>query len=114
MTGKEILDMVWAAVNSPMGVTVVASVALYLINKIYAAKPEWKKYEGTIISAVKQAEKAIPDGTANSSLSKLDVALKLVLAVYEKAYGKASPAVVASLTEGISIVHDQLEDKCTL
>lgn len=103
-------NVAWEAVNSPIGITVLAAVALWVLNLIYAKKPEWQKYEGTIIAAIKAAEKAIPDDTTNTSAARFDKALKLVLAVVEKNTGTdASANVIASVSEGISIVHAELE-----
>ena len=48
MNWQAILTVVWAALNSPMGITAVAGVVLYLLNRLYAAKPAWAQYEGAI------------------------------------------------------------------
>ena len=58
--------------------------------------------EGTIIAAVKYAEKTIPDGSPNVSQARLDEALKYVLAVYAKADAQA-------VKEGIQITHERME-----
>ena len=55
MTWETALGLVWAALNSPVGVSVVASIALWLINKVYAAKPAWQAYEGALIKGVQWA-----------------------------------------------------------
>lgn len=115
MNTETILDLVWTALNTPVGITVVAGVFLWLLNRLYAAKPGWFKYEGAIISGIKFAEKEIPDGTPSKGLARLDAALKYVLKVYEEASGKrASPKVVAEIKEGIQITHDKLEAGGTL
>jgi hypothetical protein len=110
-----ILETIWAAINSPAGITVLAGGLLWGLNAIYAKAPGWKKYEGTIIQAVRLAEKEIPDGTANKSLKRLDAALQLVLAVYESTTGKpATQKVADTLAEGIKIVHSRLESEGAL
>ena len=76
MNWTAILEAVWHALNSPAGITAVAGLILWALNRLYAKKPEWKKYEGTIISAIKFSEKDIPDGTENKSLMRLDHALR--------------------------------------
>jgi hypothetical protein len=77
---------------------------------LYDTRPGWSKYEGTIISAIRFAEKAVPDNAENKSLNRLDKALKYVLAVYEEKEGKSpSKAVKAELLEGIQLVHNDLE-----
>ncbi len=77
MSGKEVMSLIWSAVNSPIGYVAAAAILVYLLNRLYASKPAWEAYEGTIISAVKFAEKEIPDGTENSGLAKLDAALEV-------------------------------------
>jgi hypothetical protein len=110
MDWQSILATVWAAMNSPAGITAMAGVVLWLLNRLYTAKPLWAEYEGTLIAAVKQAEKLVPDDSPNKSLARLDAALKYALQVYESAKGrKATQAEVAELTNGIQMVHSDLE-----
>jgi hypothetical protein len=110
MDTHEILRAIWTAMNSPAGVTVMAAVFLWLLNRLYAAKPAWQAFEGTIIAAVKWAEKEIPDDNPNKGFARLDAALNYVLKVYEEARGKpADTKTKAELREGIQIVHAELE-----
>jgi hypothetical protein len=110
MTLETVLAAVWTAVNSPAGIAVAAGLMLWLFNRLYAARPEWQKYEGAIISAVKFAEKEIPDGAPSKGLARLDAALRYVLRAYEEATGRqASAQVSADLKEGIQITHARLE-----
>ena len=111
MTWQAILGVVWTVLNSPMGITAVAGVVLYLLNRLYAAKPAWAEYEGAIISAVRFAEKEIPDDVSNKGMARLDQALKYVLATFEQVNGwRATEAEAASLKEGIQIVHNDLDE----
>ncbi len=106
----EVLKAVWGVVNSPLGIAVVAGLVLYLLNRLYVARPTWQRFEGAIISAVKHAEKQIPDDTPNKALAKLDAALRYVLSVFEDVEGRrAKPKEVADLKEGIQIIHADLE-----
>ena len=115
MNTADILKLVWEALNTPAGITVMAGLFLWLLNRLYAARPGWAAFEGAIISAVKFAEKEIPDGTPNKGLARLDAALKYVVKVYEEARGrKPSARTVAELKEGIRIVHNELEKAGTL
>jgi len=115
MNTETILGLVWTALNSPAGITVVAGIFLWLLNRLYAAKPGWFKYEGAIITGIKFAEKEIPDGTPNKGLSRLDAALRYVLKIHEEASGKrATPKLAAEIKEGIQITHDKLEAAGTL
>lgn len=118
MNLETILTMVWTAINSPIGIAVAASLVLLLLNWLYSKKPSWKNYEGTIIAAVKWAEKSLPknpDDASNTAAKRLDAALRYVLKVYEEKENKAaSNAVTAELTEGIQIVHANLESSGNL
>jgi low affinity Fe/Cu permease len=110
MTWQTILAALWTVLNSPAGITALAGLILWALNRLYSARPEWQQYEGTIIAAIKFAEKTIPDDVPNKDLERLDTALKYVLGVYEQARGRrATPQVEANLKEGIQIVHSRLE-----
>lgn len=114
-TVTAILAAIWAFLNTPAGITFIAGIVLWALNALYAKKPAWKAYEGSIITAIKLAEQSVPDNSGNKALNKLDIALKYVLQVYEATNNKpASSAVEASLAEGIQIKHDELEAKGTL
>ena len=105
-----VLALVWTLLNSHAGIAALAGVILWVLNKLYAAKPTWAKYEGAIISAVRFAEKEIPDDTASTGMARLDRALKYVLATFEQVNGRrATDAEAASLKEGIQIVHNDLD-----
>lgn len=104
------LNTLWACLNSPLAITAFAAAMLWLLNRLYARKPAWANYEGTIITAIKAAEKAIPDDSDNTAVARLNNALQYVLAVYEKVEGKRADATTASqLSEGIQILHAKLE-----
>lgn len=110
-----ILDTAWKLMNTPIGVTAVAAVAVWLLGRLSKARPTWKRWEGTIITAVKLAEKTIPEGIANKGLAKLDIALAYVLRIYEKTNGiSASKKTTAELKEAIQLIHNELETKGTL
>jgi uncharacterized membrane protein YccC len=107
---QTILDHVWAFANSALGISVIASAVLFWLNKLYAAKPAWKKYEGTIVSAIRSAEKAIPDNVDNAGARRFDAALKYALLIMEATEKRrATEAETASLREGIHLVHSSLE-----
>lgn len=107
---EKFLELLWNVLNSPAVITALAGLLLYGLNKLYDKKPGWSQYEGTIISAVRYAEKVIPDSSESKSLAKLDKALKYVLEVYESKEGKpASDKVKSELREGIQIIHTELE-----
>jgi hypothetical protein len=104
------MEMVLEILNSPAVSVAIASLVVYLLNRLYAKKPAWKKYEGTVISAIRYAEKAIPDGTANKSAARLDTALKYALNVIEIREKRILTDVEkAEISEGIQITHDRME-----
>jgi len=103
------MQTIWTLINTPAGITLIASVLLYLLNRLYAAKPLWQQYEGTIVSAIRTAEKLVPDDTPNRGLAKFDQALQFVIEVFE-ARNKRQPTVLekAILKEGINLKHNEL------
>lgn len=97
---------VWPFLLSPAFVGLIALV----IARMFAARPLWEKYAGTIIAGIKYAEKQVPDDSPNKSVQRLDAALKYVLRVYEQTKGAAAtPAEAQQLAEGIQITHADLE-----
>jgi hypothetical protein len=111
----KLLPLVWEFVNSPTGITLLAGLLLWVLNRIYTKKPAWKTFEGLIVAGCKHAEKAIPDGTENKGMRRFDEALKFILKIHEKAQGKrASASLTESIKEGISLVHNKLEKDETL
>ena len=110
MNWTAFLQVAWDVVNSPAVIALMAGGLLWLLNRLYAAKPAWQAFEGTIIAAVKWAEKEIPDDTPNKAMSRLDAALNYVLKVYEEARGTpADTQTKLELREGIQIIHAELE-----
>ncbi len=110
MNWTAFLQVAWDVVNSPAVIALMAGGLLWLLNRLYASKPAWQAFEGTIIAAVKWAEKEIPDDTPNKAMSRLDAALNYVLKVYEEARGTPADAKTKQeLREGIQIVHAELE-----
>lgn len=76
---------------------------------------QWKRWEGLAITAVKMAEVAIPDGTANKGAKRLDHALRIFLDKYEKATGVTpNEKDVAEITSLLSLVHDRIDAGGTL
>ena len=105
------LTGVWAFLNSPVGMVIAVVAVGAVLGWVKRARPDWARYEGTLIEAVKWAEKRIPDDTLHAGSRRFDEALKYFLAVYAEANaGKApSKALIAAVEQGISTVHAQLE-----
>lgn len=90
---------------------VMVGVFLWLASKFNPFHEKWKEWEGSIITAIKLAEKEIPDGTPSAGLAKLDAALRFVLKAYADANkGKQPPAkLVEQIKQGIQIKHADLD-----
>lgn len=105
-----VLTGLWAFLNTPLGLLIVASLTVLVLNRLYLKKPIWKKYVGTLIAGVKWAEKQIPDDTENKSAAKLDAALQYVLRVHEATARRAATTKeIGEFTEGVQIIHADLE-----
>lgn len=104
-----ILETILAFLNSSVGITAIGGIIVWILGKIFTAKPEWKvyydKYQPLLISAVKQAEKAIPDDTPNKGLARLDFALKYVLTID----GTLVNANQKALKDALTAVHAEAE-----
>jgi len=110
MNWQLILETIWAAANRPAIIAAAALLVIWLLNRVYAAKPGWREREGDIIAAIKFAERTIPDDNPNKSVRRLDTALQYILRVYKQT-GRAPPsaAELAELRQGVQIKHAELE-----
>ena len=71
---------------------------------------KWKKYEGWAVTAVKAAEKAIPDDTQNKGLRRFDKAMRLFLEKYTAATGVTpNDTDLAGIENRSNSVHARLE-----
>ena len=105
-----VLNAIWTFLNSPLCITAIAALVLYLLKKARERYPAWMDWEGTIVEAVKHAEKAIPDDAENKSLRRFNEALAYCLRVYQEANGKApSGRERRDIEEGIRLKHAELE-----
>lgn len=109
-----IWNLIWAFLNSPVGMTLVVSGVGAIAAKIYLSKPLWQKYEGVLISAVKMAEKAVPDDSENAGIARLDKALQYTIDVLEGMGKKVTKKEESQIEVGLSIVHDMVEAQGTL
>lgn len=94
--------------NTVVGIVVGAAVA-WLVKWLAGDGAKWKQYEGYAVTAVRLAEKAIPDDAPGAGLRKLDYALKLFLEKYQAATGaKVDLAMEAKIESWIALVHNAL------
>jgi hypothetical protein len=94
-----------------MIVLIIGIFVTYIIKWLASKDGErFKTYEGYAITAVKAAEKAIPDDAENKGLNRLNFALQAFLKQYEKATGVTPKAEeVAKIESWISTIHGALE-----
>jgi len=96
-------------------ITLIAAIASWLIARMFTAKPAWTKYEGILVTAVKTAEKIIPDDTPNTGLARADAALRVFIERYTNAYGKMpTQAIIDTAKLALPIIHDAIEARGTL
>lgn len=106
------VELAWNFLNTPVGYMVSGFIILFVLNKVFDSRPGWAKYEGFMITAIKAAEKFIPNDTENKSLQKADKAIEYFIKSYEKAKGKApSKKLLDQVKMGLPIVHHKIEDK---
>jgi len=105
---------IWTFLNSGTGMMISGAVILFILNKLFDAKPGWAKHEGIMIQAVKLAGKYIPNGS-DGLIGKADLALEYFIAAYKASHDKEpSKQLKRKVVDGLSIVHDKLEENGTL
>ena len=115
MDVNAIIEAITGFFNSTFGFAVVwagmVGFFIFLASKYNPLQQAWKKYEGSIITGIKLAEKQVPDDTPNAGLAKLDAALRFVLKAYAEANkGKQPPAkLIEEIKQGIQIKHSDLD-----
>ncbi len=112
MNWQEILSMAWTFMNSGPGMILIGSIAVAVLNRIYKKFPKWKKYQGIIITAIRKAEKSIPDDTPSAGMRRFDMALRFVIDLIEiRENREVDRSEVAEISEGIRLMHNEIEDK---
>ena len=98
-------------------IAVVAGAFVTYIIKWFASKQgtDYKKYEGYAITAIKAAEKAIPDDVPNKGAKKLDFALQVFLKKYEAATGVVpDKELMAKIEDWLAVIHNIIDEAGTL
>ena len=123
MDTQSLLPILDHLFNSGLGLGVIwlllVLLFFWLASKFNPFQEKWRQWEGSIITAIKLAEKAIPNDTpetpgsppGNKGLAKLDTALRFVLQAYADANrGKAPPEqLTEQLKQAIQIKHDEMD-----
>lgn len=96
------MDMVLQFLAQP---ATIAWIGILLVALIFALKPDWRKYEGLMINAVKVAEKM-----AGSGDERAVKALELFRENYERIFNKPpSEATVRLAALNMPTVHKEIE-----
>jgi hypothetical protein len=112
---NQALAILITLLDQPAVVTAIAGLAVWLVGKLFTARPAWLKYEGLMLAAVKWAEKIIPDDAANKSIRRADAALNQFILLYERNHGASpAPSLVIAVRDALPIVHDHAESEGTL
>lgn len=94
--GFDWVGMAKSAANSPVGLFILSAAFTWLAGWVIRKNPKAVElvltYKPTLLTAVREAEKAIPDNTPNSAMAKADAALKWLLANAEGPIVKAKEA----------------------
>jgi len=104
------MDNIIELLSQPAVITAIAGFFAWLVARVFASKPTWKKYEGLMISAVKMAEKIIPDTSTNKSIDRANAALQAFIAQYNQIYSaEPSAALLQEVKANLPLVHDLLD-----
>ncbi len=110
-----IFDAIGKFFNTPFGFTLVwaavMGIFVFLSSRHNPFVETWKKYEGSIITGIRLAERQLPDDSPNKGLAKLDAALRFVLKAYAEANNGKQPSakIIESIRQGIQVKHSELD-----
>ncbi len=97
-------------ISQPAVVTAIVGFFAWLVARMFVKKPDWQKYEGIMINAVKMAEKIIPDDSTNKAALRADQALKIFIQQYKKVYStEPDIALVQDVQANLPLVHDVVD-----
>ena len=100
--------------NTAIGVAVGAAVA-WLVKWLAGNGKKFTSYEGYAVTAIRLAEKAIPDSTTDKGLARLDYALKLFIEKFTAATGVVpDEALTAQIENWIATIHNALDESGAL
>ncbi len=104
-----IVDQIMAGLQTNAGITFILAIWSFIMAKLFTKKPKWRlyyeKYKGSLIEAVRLAEKAGPDDAENKAALRADAAMKLILKVVQQ--DEKNPDVVA-LHDALNVTHNEL------
>jgi hypothetical protein len=103
--------LIWAFINSNVGLALVGGLLVFLLGRFFKARPEWEtlfhKYRPAFFDAVRQAENAISPTTATPALAKSKAALQYLLNLAPHLGERVKEE---DLIRGLTEAHDILKD----
>jgi hypothetical protein len=112
---ESLTEVLAALINSlfgfMLGMASVFVLVFWMLGKIDPFNDKWRQWEGSIITAIKLAEKQVPSETPHAGATKLNTALDHVLKDYANANGgkKPSKRLAQQLRQGIQTKHADLD-----
>ena len=112
---ESLLEILSLLLNSVLGVllgmALVITSVFWLLSKLDPFHDQWRQWEGSIITAIKLAEKQVPSETPHAGATKLNTALDHVLKDYAAANGGKKPnkRLAQQLRQGIQTKHADLD-----
>ena len=104
--------------HTPAAFTIIIGIFVVVLNKVFDQRPSWKKhwiqYAPLFETAVRYAEKLIPDDATNKSVRRADAALKYVITLIENAGGAVADTDTQELALNIEDAHHELAAKGAL
>jgi uncharacterized membrane protein YccC len=110
-----ILDILSTLLNSVIGILLgmvaVFVTVFWLLNKLDPFNDRWRQWEGSIITAIKRAEKEVSPEIPHAGQIKLNAAMDHVLKDYALANGGKRPSrrLSRQLRQGIQTKHADLD-----
>lgn len=109
------MDTLLGFLAQPYTVMILVGLLVAATTYLFTRNPAWAKYEGLMITAVKMAEKLIPDDTPNKSMQRANAALLEFIAQYKRVYNAApSRSLLLDVEANLPLVHADLESNGNL
>jgi len=112
---ESLLEILSTLLNSVIGVLLgmafVITTVFWLLSKLDPFHDQWRQWEGSIITAIKLAEKKVSDEIPHAGQIKLNTAMDHVLKDYALANGGKRPSrrLARQLRQGIQTKHADLD-----
>lgn len=103
-------DIILTLLNSEIALAAIAAIAAFLIARLFTTHPTWAPYEGLMITAIKLAEKMIPDDMPNTAMGRANAAMLEFVKQYQRVYNASpSDALLLDVRANMPLIHAELE-----